>query len=95
MILMSKYRMFFFQTRAGHLVEICPTIGVQGVSQDSAIGMSQRIWDGLADEEPALGYSLLDTLTRRVCYTEVRKADSKALTMPPRVETQARQLQSA
>ena len=24
---MSKYRMFFFQSRAGHLVEICPTIG--------------------------------------------------------------------
>jgi hypothetical protein len=85
---MSKYRMFFFQNRAGHLIEICPTIGVHGGSQDIAITMSQRIWDGLADEEPALGYSLLDTLTRRICYTEVRKAEAKWPPMAQRLDSQ-------
>jgi len=34
--------------------------------------MSQRIWDGLMGAESALGYSLLDSRTGRVCYVEVR-----------------------
>jgi hypothetical protein len=40
--------------------------------------MSQRIWDGLAGEEPALGYSLLDTHTRRVCYVELRSCADRS-----------------
>jgi hypothetical protein len=71
---MSKYRMFFFKNRFGHSVESCPTIGVHGIDQDAAIAMSQRIWDGLAAEEPALGFSLLDTQTRRICYVELRQS---------------------
>ena len=92
---MSKYRMFFFQDRAGHLVEICPTIGVQGGIQDIAIGMAQRIWDGLADEEPALGYSLLDTQTRRVCYSEERGADPKSLVFAAHASHQELRLRRA
>jgi hypothetical protein len=64
--------MFFFYDRRRHLYERSPTIGVYGNSQDAAIAMSQRIWDGLAGEEPALGYSLLDTESGRVCYVELR-----------------------
>ncbi len=92
---MSKYRMFFFQNRAGHLLEICPTIGVHGGDQDIAIAMSQRIWDGLAGEEPALGYSLLDTQTRRICYTEVRKAEAKWPLLAERVDDQQRRRSDA
>jgi hypothetical protein len=65
--------MFFFNHRREHLVERGRTIGVHGDDQEAAIAMAQRIWDGLADEEPALGYSLLETRTGRICYVEVRR----------------------
>jgi hypothetical protein len=71
--------MFFFTDVDGHLVEAGRTIGVQGGNQQAAVAMSQRIWDGLAGGEPALGYSLLDTLSGRVFYVEVRQSKPKAL----------------
>jgi len=64
--------MMFFSERRHHLVDEASTLGVQGGSQDEAIAMSQRIWDGLMGAESALGYSLLDSRTGRVCYVEVR-----------------------
>jgi hypothetical protein len=64
--------MFFFNDRRHHLTEKAPTLGVYGDGQEAAIAMSQRIWDGLAAEETALGYSLLDTRTGRICYIEIR-----------------------
>jgi len=68
---MSRFRMFFFNSRLGHLVESGTTIGVFGSDQQAAITMAQRIWEGLSVDEAALGYSLLDTRSGRVCYTEV------------------------
>jgi hypothetical protein len=70
----SRFRMFFFNDRRGHLVELYPTIGVYGEDQDAAIAMAQRMWDGLAGEESALGFSLLDCPAKRVCYVEVRRS---------------------
>ena len=69
---MSRFRMSFFDDRRHHMDESSSTLGVHGGDQDAAIAMAQQIWDGLADEEPALGYSLLDTHTRRMCYVELR-----------------------
>ena len=69
---MSRYRMSFFNSRREPLVSNGPTLGIYGESQDAAIAMSQRVWEGLVGEETALGYSLVDTRTGRVCHMEVR-----------------------
>jgi hypothetical protein len=76
---MSRFRMLLFNDRRRHLKEIAPTIGVYGENLDEAVTMAQRIWDRLAGEDPALGYSLLDTRTGRICYVEVRESCSVKL----------------
>ena len=69
---MSRYRMCFFNDRHKPLVASGPTMGIHGNSEAAAISMSHRVWEGLAGEETALGYSLVDTRTGRICHMEVR-----------------------
>ncbi len=81
--------MFFFTDLHEHSAEVGRTIGVQGDNRQAAIAMSQRIWDGLSGEEPALGYSLLDTRTGRVFYVEVRRSAAMRPMMPTPIDAEA------
>ena len=72
---MSRYRMYFFKDYRRLVPETPSTMGIYGENQEAAILMAQRVWDGLAADEPALGYSLVDTTTGQICYVEVERID--------------------
>jgi len=69
---MSRYRMCLLRNFRKRLVSKSPAIWIHGHTEEAAVAMSRRIWDGLAGEEPALGFTLVDTDTGRVCYTGAR-----------------------
>ena len=69
---MSKYRMCFLSSFRKPLETSGPTIGINGDTEEAAVAMSKRIWDKLAGEETATGYTLVDTRTGRACYTVAR-----------------------
>jgi hypothetical protein len=69
---MSRYRMCFFNDRHNPLVASGPSMGIHGNSEEDAICMSHRVWEGLAGEETAMGYSLVDSHTGLICHIELR-----------------------
>jgi hypothetical protein len=69
--------MYFFKDYRRLVPESARTMGIYGENQEAAILMAQRVWDRLAADEPALGYSLVDTMTRQICYVEVERKDPR------------------
>jgi len=69
---MSRYWMCLLRNLRKRLVSKTPTIWIHGNTEEAAVAMAQRVWDGLTGEEAALAFTLVDADTGRVCYSGTR-----------------------